>query len=874
MNHSSSRHLPVIPHAGYLSEQAGRPAYLGESGGVNSWPYDSSGLQGDIRLHQQAFKSEIWQFKPGLYQLRCYYLGQLVERQARLDASGRLETSGAGLMSGPGAVFLAEIEHGDQSWTLLLREVETRSVDKGYLQVFQLFRTVMQRTDRLLEHSLPANSRVRLRIGLGENRSLFPLQLAPSVLDVTGRRIPLSSGEAVERLADLLLAHRPPFGRTLVYADDSVDLFGLFALQEVGRLLGIRNLHASAIWGPEAVAASALRQRGHLTPGLSAEQVFAGGDRLFLLNGWNGFVTHLPLFERLLNQPDCDAWLISVMTTETAKVLADKLGAERILLILPGGESLLALAIAHELIHRYPQAIARDFVAAQGDFASFEEFIALAASEMFAPDKVASLLVPEAAYADRLLQGIHVLAERLAQPETVPIHLPGIDLMQSGGMAAYSLWTNLLALTGKLGHSEGRLRGGELRLLAPGNEEAQLQHLGPNRFFGQLPVDAAGCREAARRMGLPEDTYDALPHEAERPIQAFSTAGPGSQRELILCIGTGLETRWLRDHELWRQRLERREVTLVVIDPMPGPFLLEHAALCLPTPPPQARHRLSLNGEGRLTPTYPRRQPPAETRSETSLLYDAMAEVSRLLRADEDLRLAHPDLAMLSDSGWLQQRFEPPDSGGGLMRVEGEVLRPQLWERLQSYSGGETPLPGHFLDADGAPLSWTSLLASPARAATSTPAFQFFVPTEADFALPAGVLLNIGSAMPNASPADVRFAIDASASANTRLHEALPAERWLFVAATLAAELDLHDGDWVRLSHDAAEAIAFEIRVSDWLKGRMVYLHQYMTAAELSGQVVIPWLRYSVGSCAYSGVPLLKKVQVRLTPEKGVSPDE
>ena len=182
-----------------------------------------SGLQGDIRLHQQAFKSEIWQFKPGLYQLRCYYLGQLVERQARPDASGRLETSGAGLMSGPGAVFLAEIEHGDQSWTLLLREVETRSVDKGYLQVFQLFRTVMQRTERLLEHSLPANSRVRLRIGLGENRSLFPLQLAPSVLDVTGRRIPLSSGEAVERLADLLLAHRPPFGRTLVYADDSVD---------------------------------------------------------------------------------------------------------------------------------------------------------------------------------------------------------------------------------------------------------------------------------------------------------------------------------------------------------------------------------------------------------------------------------------------------------------------------------------------------------------------------------------------------------------------------------------------------------------------------------------------------------------------------
>lgn len=889
MNQSPYRNLPVIPHAGYLGELRARPAYLGASDDPNAqstpdWPFYCGGLHGEIQIQQSEFKSESWGFKPGNCTVRCYYLGQLVERRARLDSRGNLETSGAGLMSGPDAVFLAELEREEQSWTLLLRETETRQNEQGYLQIFQIYRTVMQRTDRELENPMPEASTVRFRIGMGENRSLFPLQLMPSVLDVTGRRMPLPYGEAIERLADLLLAHRPPYGRTLVYADESVDLFGIFALQETCRLLGVRNLYGSAIWGPQAVGVGATLQRGQEAPILTLDQALDGDSRLFLLNGWNGFVTHLPMFERLLQVQDLDVWLITVMTTETAKVLADKLGSERILLVKPGGESLLALALAHELLARYPQAVDRDFISRCADPESFEQYITLARSEIFAPEKVASLLVPEPAYEDRLLQGIHVLAERLAQPGSVPVHVPGADLILSGGMAAYCLWTNLLALTGKLGrqgHQGSRIRGGELRVLTLGNEETQLQGLGPDSFFGNLPIDEAGCREAARRMGLPEDAYDALPHENLRPILDFSEPGDSSQRELILCIGTGLEARWMRDHDLWRERLRRREVTLVVIDPMPGPFLLGHAALCLPTPPAVSRHQLSQNGEWRLIQAYPRRRAPAETRSEATMLYDALAEISRNLRESEDYRLAHPDLASLASEGYLQERFEAPEAGWGgqLSRIDDEVSRAQLWERIQTYLGGETPLFCRPEGADGEPLAWSELLRagsvlhSPRRQDATgfgdlhnqPGQFRFFVPQAEDFELPNSVLLNIGSAIPDPTPAEVRFAIASSGSAGTLLLENLPAERVLYVSASLAAKEGLSDGEIVSLHHSDAEASEFAIRVSDWLKGEMVYLHHYMTEPERKGELVIPWLRFKVDSCAYSQVPLLKKVQVRLT---------
>src|SRR5262249_57728026 len=76
---------------------------------------------------------------------------------------------------------------------------------------------------------------------------VFRIHIGPSTLDpATGRRRPIPYTEAIARLADLLLAHRPPGARTLMYACGQVDYFTIFAFQEVFRLLGVRNLTGNA----------------------------------------------------------------------------------------------------------------------------------------------------------------------------------------------------------------------------------------------------------------------------------------------------------------------------------------------------------------------------------------------------------------------------------------------------------------------------------------------------------------------------------------------------------------------------------------------------------------------------------------------------
>lgn len=63
------------------------------------------------------------------------------------------------------------------------------------------------------------------------------------------------------------------------------------------------------------------------------------------------------------------------------------------------------------------------------------------------------------------------------------------------------------------------------------------------------------------------------------------------------------------------------------------------------------------------------------------------------------------------ESGYLQHRFEPPEWGGGLQRLEGEVSRPQLWARILHYmSGGMGPLYCRPEHADGRPIAWEELL--------------------------------------------------------------------------------------------------------------------------------------------------------------------
>ena len=56
----------------------------------------------------------------------------------------------------------------------------------------------------------------------------------------------------------------------------------------------------------------------------------------YLMNGWNGLITHPPVYRALTQRPQLDGYLVEVMVTETAKGMAQKMGADRILLIDQG----------------------------------------------------------------------------------------------------------------------------------------------------------------------------------------------------------------------------------------------------------------------------------------------------------------------------------------------------------------------------------------------------------------------------------------------------------------------------------------------------------------------------------------------------------
>ena len=90
--------LSTVPHAGYLGEQDQIPPYVHpESGTSTAWPYYEAGIYGSINVEHQMMASEVWDFTPGLFTLRCYYLGQFVERRAKLGRDGLFRIYGSGL---------------------------------------------------------------------------------------------------------------------------------------------------------------------------------------------------------------------------------------------------------------------------------------------------------------------------------------------------------------------------------------------------------------------------------------------------------------------------------------------------------------------------------------------------------------------------------------------------------------------------------------------------------------------------------------------------------------------------------------------------------------------------------------------------------
>lgn len=815
--------------------------------------------------------------------------GRKVECAGWFSGEGRFEVEADEVIAAPGTTMVASLEIAGQTRIVVATEVETRVLDDGASQTFSVSSPMTSTAKTTVTDKQPTSGCVKLRLSLGQQRGAFPIHVGPSDLDlVTGRRRSMTYDDAIARFADLLLAHRPPHGRTLFYGCGQIDYFTVFAAQEVLRLLGVRNLTGNAEHCLNAGAVHNEMLTGQEGPFLTIDQALDGPGRFFVLNGWNGLITHPPAFQRILKRGDLDAYLVEVATTESAQALTQKLGPERVLYLRAGSDPHLALAVAHEILDRHSESVDRRFTDHYADAGSLTRFRALAMSDRFAPDRVAARIAPEPAYQERLVKGIRDIAARLARPDLVPINIPSVGLSQSKGAVAHCLWGDVLALVGKYGLlPDGSPAGGTLRLPGQINAQSEVQGLSRRIFMGRIRMDEQGAVEAARRMGLPDDAYETALHDTGRPALDYSDGA--EVPELIVCFGTQFESNMM-ERQRWIRKLEAKETTLVVVDPIPDPFTLERARLVIPPPPHGATAKLYQNGEWRMTLSTPRKRAPEQTRSDATILYDTMAEVSRKVRLDTAVAAAHPDLAALATSGYLRRRFESPEQGGELVRVGGEVSRPQLWDRVIDYfSAGSGPLycrPDH---ADGSPIAWNEVLERGSivyggvgttryRLDYDDPehvpfadiyrrprTFTFFVPTEDDLRLPEGTIFNSGRSTMSDDRQRIRFATATFNSGKATPLTGMPDENPMYVSPSLAARHELATGDLALITNvETGDSLVLPVVVSERVKGDSVYVSFHKSRAELDHGRYLNVLTSHTGRCPYTAQSNFKATHVSI----------
>ncbi len=513
-------------------------------------------------------------------------------------------------------------------------------------------------SDSTLKELTPTSGCAKLKLSLMRQKAAFPIHTAPSLLDrETGQRKTISYEEAISRLADLLLAHRAPKNKTLLYACGQVDYFTIFAMQEVFRLLGIRNLTGNAEHCLNSGAVHNEVLTGQEGPFLTIEQSLNGPNRFYIFNGWNGSVTHPPVFRSIMKREDVDAFLIEVMESESASELSKKLGDERVLLVRPGSDPHLALAVAHEVLSHHTEAVEQRFIDSFAEQDSYEKYVGLVRSERFDPARVAERIAPEAKYVERLHKGIKLIALRLVQTDSVPINIPSMGLSQTTGIVTHCLWGSLLAMLGKYGiDAEGNPLGGTLRIAGQINAESEVQGLSRKYFMGRIPMTDAA--EAAQRMGLPEDAYAQV--LLDTPRAALDYADPTPEREeLFLFFGTQFEANMMQRPK-WIHKLQDPNTSMVVVDPIPDPFSEAYADLIIPSPPHPAVPKLYQNGEWKLSLSIPQKRAAAETRSDATIIYDVMAEIGHRLESDPALSARHPDIDRHLRSGYIRNRFMAP----------------------------------------------------------------------------------------------------------------------------------------------------------------------------------------------------------------------
>jgi len=630
--------LPTIPHAGVLEDLATMPAYVmpdhhggHPANGRFSCCFCGVGDGGSVQVHETKRGADTTPTLPPGEAL-LWVPRAMDPLPAMVADDGRLWVRTNEALTPNGGVLNAELERDGARTPVMVREVERKLTDVGKLfsQVFVPYRRSLSVTNSQIVDTLPTKGCVKLKHATVRQRPAFPIHVGPSVRQ-GGERRPLGYAEGISRLADLVLAHRGDRGKILLYCTGQLDYLAIFAIQEVFRLLGVRNLTGNAEHCLNAGASHNELLTGQEGPFLTLEQAIEGPDRFFLFNGWNGYITHPPPFLEVLKRDDADVYMVEVMVTESVKMVAKRLGTERILLVRPGSDPHMALAVGHELLTRHAHALEPRFLERFANGESFERYRALALEPRFSPEAVAQRIAAEPQYEATILAGIRRIAERMATPGVVPINIPSVGLSQTTGVVAHCLWGNAMAMLGKYGlRPDGTPAGGTLRIPGQINAESEIQGLSGKFFVGRIPI--AEHQEAALRMGLPADAYAAVAQDAHRPALDYSEY-EGDKPELFICFGTQFEANMM-NRPKWLEKLSDPATTLVVVDPIPDPYTIENAELILPSPPHPATTKVYQNGEWKLSLSVPQKLAPKETRSDATIVYDLMAEITERLARD------------------------------------------------------------------------------------------------------------------------------------------------------------------------------------------------------------------------------------------------
>ena len=888
----------TIEHAGYLDDLDRIPAYvLGQAKNTKaercySCCFCGVGDSGFIKRNETELSADEISVPSGKEgSLTIQQGGKEVTYPALLDADNNLQLRSNAAFASDQQVVKGELCIGGQTQVVRARAGEFEKVDDSGIQHLSLMHSGGSNSEIRITQSVPTKGCIKLTLSMMRQKPAYPIHIQPSYLDKeTGKRVGITYDEAIDRFADFLLAHRGELGRTLMYACGQLDYFSIFAIQEVFRLLGVRNLTGNAEHCLNAGAVHNEILTGQEGPFLTIDQSVNGDNRLFLLNGWNGYITHPPAFRSIVKRAELDAYIIEVMVSESAIELAKRLDADRVLLIKSGSDPHLALAVANEIINHHLDAISEDFLTVFADSQSFENYRSLAEAPRFDPVRVAKRIAAEEQYVGRLTSAIKAIARKLAKPETVPINIPSVGLSQTSGVVAHCLWGDLFAMLGKYGlNSDGSVAGGTLRIPGQINAESEVQGLSRKYFLGRVSMNQAA--EVAARMGLPAHAYDMT--VADVPRAALDYSDLDDKNELFVCLGTQFEANMM-ERKRWLNKLEQDSVATVVIDPIPDPYSVEHAELIIPSSPHPATTKLYQNGEWKLSLSCPHKQAPEHCRSDATIIYDVMFRIGEKLKSDLGLQRSHPDLSEFATNGYIDSRF-----GAGLNRIDGETDREQLWQRIQDYlHGGSGPLYCSFDDENGKPIEWQELIDKGAityggvgttrfvldyENPGNSPfadifgkarLFKFFTPDETDLAYPHGIVLNSGRSPLSQDKKKIRYATSTFNSGKSTPIVDLPDENPIHMSSLLAQKYGLKTGDLAELSSRHHEnVVTLPVEVNDRVKGDSLYVSFHKSRGQMQRGHYINDVTSRLGRCQYSAQTSVKSSEVHVRKIQSQAPD-